>query len=327
MGQDVSYHSLFDFKEISQGNVADGNQDHFELFAQDLLKAKGFYVERSVTRGRDGKKDMIVSEVMKGAVGEKKVFALVSCKHNAHSGKSVNDVIFDNVNSVLQQYDCEVFIGFYSTVVSSGVEEELQRHKDSRASSLKGYHIVDRSVIVEWLVETAETLNVFKRHMPVSYRRYISSDSFSGVYSEVPTAACHYCGVDVFDGFDGNVHTIREVKYQGFSDCVEVNKIRDVYFTCSEHADIRKCDYSQNFQGSCIVHDKSKVLSCVSPLGYIKKLMDDVRLIRSGYYSFDDDSFRKWSNLQRALFYFVSRSVESPSKNLFISRFNNYHLK
>ena len=51
---------MIDFKEIHQ----DG--EVWELFSRDFLTEIGFYVESSVDRGPDGKKDLIISEQLKG---------------------------------------------------------------------------------------------------------------------------------------------------------------------------------------------------------------------------------------------------------------------
>ena len=51
---------MIDFKEIEQ----DG--ELWELFARDFLQQIGYYVETTVDRGPDGKKDLIVSEHLKG---------------------------------------------------------------------------------------------------------------------------------------------------------------------------------------------------------------------------------------------------------------------
>lgn len=47
---------MIDFKEIEQ----DG--ELWELFARDFLQQICYYVETTVDRGPDGKKDLIVSE-------------------------------------------------------------------------------------------------------------------------------------------------------------------------------------------------------------------------------------------------------------------------
>jgi Holliday junction resolvase-like predicted endonuclease len=93
-----------DFKEIPQGNIANGQQDTFELFARDFFEKLGFEILQHPSRGADGKKDLIVMEVIKSKTGIIKIKWLVSCKHKAHSGKSVSE---DDEINILERIETE----------------------------------------------------------------------------------------------------------------------------------------------------------------------------------------------------------------------------
>ena len=54
--------AIIDFKEIPKANVANGNQDVFELFAREFFHALGFFVLEDPDRGQDGGRDIIISE-------------------------------------------------------------------------------------------------------------------------------------------------------------------------------------------------------------------------------------------------------------------------
>ena len=82
---------MIDFKEIPKANSGSGQQDFFELFARDFLKLKGFEIIIDPARGADGGVDLIVRENRSGENDQKiEINWLVSCKHYAHSGKSIS---------------------------------------------------------------------------------------------------------------------------------------------------------------------------------------------------------------------------------------------
>jgi hypothetical protein len=72
---------VIDFTEIK-------NREDWELFASDFFQLEGFFMETAPDRGPDGGKDFLMSETIKGKVGQYKFTWLVSCKHNAVSTKA-----------------------------------------------------------------------------------------------------------------------------------------------------------------------------------------------------------------------------------------------
>lgn len=61
---------VLDFKEIPEANTGSGLQDTFELFTRDFLSFLGYRIIQDPDRGADGKKDLIVEEVIKGITDE-----------------------------------------------------------------------------------------------------------------------------------------------------------------------------------------------------------------------------------------------------------------
>jgi len=157
--------ALLDFKEIPRANDASGRQDSFELFARDFLKYRGYSVVSGPDRGTDAGRDLIVLESRVGVGGETKIRWLVSCKHKAHSGRSVtlNDEldIYDRMNN----HQCGGFIGFYSTVPASGLHGKLEGIKNSYKIDLQIY---DSERIESELLETLEGQRLAKRFFPRS---------------------------------------------------------------------------------------------------------------------------------------------------------------
>ena len=81
-----------------------------------FLSYLGYRIVEDPARGADGKKDLIVEEVLTGVAAEQTIRWLVSCKHYAHTGKSVPDSDEINILERLRQHGCDGFMGFYSTL-------------------------------------------------------------------------------------------------------------------------------------------------------------------------------------------------------------------
>ena len=119
---------ILEFKEIAQGNNADGEQDSFELFARDFFKYLGYEIIGEPDRGSDNGCDLVIEETLVG-IGRKETFRwLVSCKHYAHSAKgtAVGTGHEQGITDRIKSNDCKGFIGFYSTLPSSGLTQKLE---------------------------------------------------------------------------------------------------------------------------------------------------------------------------------------------------------
>lgn len=158
-----------DFKEIPQGNIADGKQDTFELFAREFLETLGYEIISEPSRGSDGEKDLIVLETRVGVGGKTFIRWLVSCKHNAHSGKSVTPKEETNFLDRLKQHNCSGYIGFYSTLPSSKLSERLEgiRNNDSSFE----FQIFNNEMIETRMLSNPEFQILLKKYFPMSYEQ------------------------------------------------------------------------------------------------------------------------------------------------------------
>ena len=104
--------AIIDFKEIPRANVADGNQDIFELFAREFFYVLGFSIIEDPDRGQDGGRDIIISEKRTGIINDTVIRWLVSCKHKIHSGSAVNASDEEDISDRIQVHNCSGFIGF-----------------------------------------------------------------------------------------------------------------------------------------------------------------------------------------------------------------------
>ena len=199
--------AVLDFKEISEAHIANGLQDTFELFARECLTLMGYKVVSHPDRGADGGKDLIVEEHRHGIVGVTIIRWLVSCKHNAHSGSSVTPAVEQNIIDRLKTHNCECFMGFYSTIASSGLSTNLDRFKSH--SNIE-YIVYDREWIERLLLSSNENLQIVKRFFPKSYRKWINEAPspvklykenclFSSTLNRVPSLKCHICKNELLD--------------------------------------------------------------------------------------------------------------------------------
>lgn len=115
---------VIDFTEIPRATEGP-NRDAFEQFARDLLMAIGLEQLEGPDRGPDGGRDLLMLERRPGLLGASELRWLVSCKHHAHSGRSVRPQEEINVVERLEAVGADGFLAVYSTLPSSGLANNL----------------------------------------------------------------------------------------------------------------------------------------------------------------------------------------------------------
>jgi hypothetical protein len=162
----VSNMPQLDFKEIPQANLANGEQDTFEMFAREFLEITGYKVLSGPDRGADLGRDLIILETRSGVGGETFVRWLVSCKHKAHSGQSVGLSDEQDITDRVKAHCCKGFIGFYSTLPASSLTKKLDGIKGDNASF--EYQIFDREKIEYNLFSKSAGIAIAQRYFPGS---------------------------------------------------------------------------------------------------------------------------------------------------------------
>lgn len=155
------------FKEISQGNLAGGDQDAFELFAREFLELFGFIPVSGPDRGADLGRDLIVEETRSGVAGKTIVRWLVSCKHKAHSGQSVTQGDESDIFDRVKVHNCTGFIGVYSTIPASSLTRKLEQLKAHTPSF--DFQIFDHAKIESILLRTGVGQGIAQRYFPISF--------------------------------------------------------------------------------------------------------------------------------------------------------------
>lgn len=225
---------VINFKELPQANASDGLQDTFELFSRDFLEDLGFDIIQHPDRGADGKKDLIVSETRNGVAGKTVVNWIVSCKHYAHSGKSVSDTDEPDILDRVAAHKCHGFIGMYSTLAATSLSGKLNGYKDKIE-----HQIFDRERIEKQLLSHPQGIKLARRYFPTSIESFISENPApASLFKEKPEIKCDYCGKDLLTVREGIFVILQEREsYKLDKAGNKYTEDKDVYFSCKG-----KCD-------------------------------------------------------------------------------------
>lgn len=188
--------AILDFKEIPEAHIASGEQDQFELFARDFLEMLGFEILRSPSRGADGGLDLLVEETRAGIAGKTKIKWLVSCKHKAHSGSSVGTDAETNILDRVKSHGCEGFIGFYSTLPSSGLSSMLDRLQKNENIEITTY---DAMRIENDLLTSPRGVVLARRYFPISFQKWQHEHPIpANLLRKTEGLKCAYCENPLF---------------------------------------------------------------------------------------------------------------------------------
>lgn len=167
------------FKEIDNPNLVGADSDQFEKFSKQFFEhVLKLEIISGPSRGPDGGIDLCVRD---NNTNEK---LLVSCKHYAHSGRSVGRGDEEDILDRLAEHDCNVFVGFYSTIVSTGLEQKLARLSDKKQIK---YRIYDSESIEAILLDGISGFRIAKRFFP---------ESIKNVWPQIISLSTEYSLID-----------------------------------------------------------------------------------------------------------------------------------
>jgi hypothetical protein len=269
---------MIDFTEIQNGEV-------WELFARDFLTELGFYVESSPDRGSDAGKDILVSEELGGTLGSYRLRWLVSCKHNAVSGKSVNEDEERNILERMESFEADGFIGFYSTVPSSGLNSRLRQLRDG--GRIKDFRIFDHKLIENYLIRIGYSM-LLMRYFPQSYRVVKPLHLLTSEY--IPLK-CKICQKDL-------LHALYEEDYQGVivfihpldEDLTGPTEVEEIYWACKggcDHKLEEKLTSQNKYSGWEDITDLS------IPTFFIKFVLSTMNATQLGTNKFSDTAYEQ----------------------------------
>lgn len=150
------------FCEIAPASGKSVDLDQFEKFSKLFLESVvGGKITKGPTRGADGGIDIRLEVQEKGVTVRK----LISCKHYAHSKNSVGNSEEIDIRDRLESFGCTVFVGFYSTIASSGLEQKLERLRDETGIHFELFNSED---IENLLLKNLAGFRIAKRFFPKS---------------------------------------------------------------------------------------------------------------------------------------------------------------
>lgn len=293
---------VVDFKEISVAYQG-GERDSFELFAREFLDKTGFNIVTDPDRGADGGRDIIVSENRQGIAGVTEVKWLVSCKHKAHSGQSVRPSDELGITDRIRAHGCNGFIGFYSTIASSGLAKILEGIKINDGLDVV---VFDSEKIERLLLEDGRLRGVLQRFFPKTYKS-LDNKTPSNLFDEYSPLKCRICGKDlirgdIVDKYEGNIVFVND------HDFYEKNngkmKYVDIYCVCKGKCDdkMEREAYSNNCSTSW-----NDISDLIIPIEYLKLLMSIMNRMRAGKDVYTDEAYYKLKEMLICLSQIVFR--------------------
>jgi len=299
---------ILNFKEIPQANTGNGDQDTFELFARDFLEILGYEILQNPDRGADGKKDLIIQETRFGISNKTTIKWLVSCKHHAHSGKSVKDTDEPNILERLEVHKCDGFLGFYSTIPSTSLSTNLTALKNRIETEC-----FDREKIEKKLLDSPEGLKLSNRYFPKSFENYkIENPKPAKIFSDESIIECEYCKKNLLENKEGIFVTLRELTYWDSEEHIS-NHYKYAYFSCKGQCDaILKNLYIQ--KGGRLVDEWADISDYLSPVTYIKKQMAWMNSILIDKETLSPEVFDKLKKLFLNSYPYISREQTTEEK-------------
>jgi hypothetical protein len=291
-----------DFKEIAAANEGSGRQDSFELFARDALAVLGFTILIDPSRGADGGKDLIVEERRVGPLSETRFKWLVSCKHFAHSGKSVSPQDELNVLERVKAAQCRGFLGFYSTLPSAGLRDLIGVQTDIDVK------LLDHEEIERRLLESLEGRLLINRFFPASCKSMKQAPA--ELYVQRDPIICEYCGKELLNPPSGIWVLWRTQDRHGKAHYL------DMHFACKGDCDdaIESMVHARHAARGYISSGWDDVQDMQVPTVFITKVMGLMDDLNKGN-RFEPEALRKMKRLLSASFLHVSRPLTAEDQD------------
>ncbi len=291
---------MIDYTEIAH------DSDLWELFARDLLQELGFHVEVPPDRGADAGRDILVTEEIRGLTYVGRVRWLVSCKHFATSGKSVNEA--DDERNILERlgsFNAQGFLGFYSTIASAGLNRRLSELVNER--KIDAYRVFDGKLIENHLV-TAGFSKLMLRYFPESYRKSRPAHRLLGEYQPLP---CGNCGKDLLHSLVAdNAQPIYARVYRRTASDARRN-IEDIYVACKGECDRELRGRVEN--GDRLT-DWADLSDLTIPIEFLRWVFANMNCIRNGSNVYSDEAYSKLKDLILSMSQLVLRYTSDAER-------------
>jgi len=296
---------MIDFKEIQ-----DGGED-WESFARDFLMESGFAIETPPNRGADAGKDFLVTEQLKGQLSRYPFRWLVSCKHRAHRGRSVSETDEPNILERLQSFKADGFLGFYSTLPSSGLSNRLQQLRETQ--STRDYRIFDKRLIENHLVRVGYS-RLLMRYCPESYKQV---KPLHRLYDAYLPLACDRCEKDMLEQLDnaGFGSLIAFVcQDQPNKNAEDKEFIKDIYWACKGE-DCARVLEARNQKRYGLGEKWQDIADLAIPVVFLQWLLTSMDRVRSGQDVYADEAYKKLRYFIQAMSQKVLREMTERERS------------
>ncbi len=291
---------MIDFKEIS----SDG--ETWELFSRDFLEEMGFFIETPPDRGADGGRDILITEEIKGKLHRDRFRWLVSCKHFTHRNKAVNENDHEkNILERLKGFRADGFIGFYSTLASSGLNNRLTQLRNEK--SIRDYRIFDHKLIENHLL-TKGFSRIMLRYFPDSYKKV---RPIHNVIDEYISLECDNCGKDLLEALycEGRKALVAQVSK---IDAEGKYQIIETYFACKGGCDKKLSSAAwSKYEATTSWKD---IYDLAMPNEYLRWILATINQLSDDYYVYSKSALEKEKHLIMALAQKIFREVTEKER-------------
>ena len=295
--------TILDFKEIPPANSSDGKQDTFEIFARDFFSMLGYTIVSNPNRGADGGKDIIIREIRTGLGGETIINWLVSCKHNAHSGKSVTPTDEANIRDRVESNECSGFIGFYSTLKSSGLSNILENLKKQKTLEVQEF---DSGKIEDHLLSSNKGLFLCERFFPESIKKWKKENKEPvKIFTEDPSIRCDYCDKELLESKHAILVALRNYEKQEKDESYK-RYYEKIYCCCKGNCDEKLLN---KYSKKEYIDSWKDFEDLKNPTEFIRYLMSIINNLQKGDVCYTDEAFESLKEILLNIYPFVSREL------------------
>lgn len=290
---------ILDFSEIPPAKGGSAGSDTFEQFAAELLKLIGYEEVRGPSRGPDGGRDLIVEEVRKGISRNSKIRWLVSCKHFIHSGKAVGVSDESDISDRVNQHKCSGFLGVYSTLPSTSLEERLHQQPFE-------CQLLTPEQIEKYILDSPEGIKLAERFFPESIKRWSRENPKpSELFSGTIDVCCENCGRSLVEEDAKGIYVVLS-RYDG-----DQKKITGFHVVCKGDCD-RQLTPRVRKPGEIDGWDDIDDLKI--PVVFLRKFFGVMNSLRAGE-TWDDEAFMKFRRLLTEMARYNMRSMTEREKD------------
>ncbi len=272
------------------------------MFARDFLELRGFSIITGPDRGADGGRDLVVEETRTGITGDTKLRWLVSCKHKAHGGSSVAPADESDIHDRVRTHNCQGFMGFYSTLPSSGLATKLN------APELPfEVQVLDHAKIEAHLLDSPAGLKLARRYFPASTAAWSREHPAPAkIFHDEPELLCANCQKDLLQPVPSGI----VVAWSSLNPDYSIKGIEAVYWCCKGGCDQA---LARRYSRSTWSDGWEDIPDLVAPIAYLRWFLTVINEVHSGKH-YSDKAMAEMKRFLLNLFPLVARDMTEAEK-------------